>query len=432
MDGTRLDGDAVRLDTAEAAAPAGASGRAVDVDALSTLLTQRVELPSWAFRGADPRFSSHVAPGAPRTCYELLADAAVVHRFTGITPEIGLHLGVDQVDDHGDLATHAAELGVGIGSVHPDVNLRHGRPPAVCHPDADLRRRAAEHLREAAWIASEVGARRLVLRLVDDTPYPGAAEARARQQRLGEALTALRDAMPPAVRLVVEYVVVEPCFYTRDVPDWSTAYAQCLPLGANAQVLVDTAHYAQATPVDFVVGLLMPDDRLGGVVLRSPAPNDLDGRVVSAPFDLFLALAEVAYGGALVAGKPLAVPFVLDPGGNRLPGILPLIEAVLAVQEATARAATLDLPAWRAAQEAGDHAAANAVLLDGYQADVTPLLQTVRVALEVPVDPVEAYHEVCRAELRDAERRAAVQRLVARRVAVLLGPNETGWAAWPS
>ena len=404
---------------------------AIDVDALVTLPTQQVELPSWAFRGADPRFSPYVAPGAPRTPYELLADAAVVHRFTGITPSIGLHLPTDRVDDYRDLAVHSRELGIRIGSVHPQVNPRPGRPSTPCHPDVEVRRRALEHLRQAAAVAAEVGADRLVLRFVDDTPYPGRDEARARQRRLADALAAVRDGLAPSVRLVVEYVVVEPCFYTQDVPSWGTAYAHCLPLGPTAQVLLDTAHYAQATAVDFVVGRLCADDRLGGLVVRSPAPIDHEQSSSAARFELFLALTEVTCGGGMIPGEPLTTPFLLDPGANRRPGILSLIRAVLMVQEATARAALFDVKSWRDATANGDVAGGNEALLAAYEADVDPLLFAVRSALDVPTDPVEAYHELCRTEHRESERRAAVQRLVARRVAVLLG-QPSGWSSQPA
>ncbi len=414
---------------------------AVDVAALATLLSQRVELPSWAFRGSDPRFSGYVATGAPRSLYELLADAAAVHRFTGIAPRIGLHLPTDRVDDYADLAAHAGELGISLGSVHPEVNLRHGRPPAVCHPDEDVRHRAMDQLRAGAEVATAVGAGQLALRFVDDSPYPGHGETRARQLRLGEALAVLRSELPDDIGLVIEYTVVEPCFYTQDVPDWGTAFAQCLPLGANARVLLDTAHYAQATTVDHVVAYLLADDRLGGLVVRSQAPGDVLGTPLAdcgapaapeptAAFDLFLTLSEIALGGGLVRGEELPAPFVLDPGANRLPGILPLVRAVLAVQEATARATQLDQAAWRAAQEAGDQLAANEVLLAAYEADVGPLLGAVRTAMDVPREPEDAYHELCQTEHRESERRAALQRLVARRVAVLLGPH--GGSAWAS
>jgi len=369
--------------------------------ASAALVTHPIELPSWAFRGADIRFSGWTAPGAPRTPYELLADAAVVHRFTGVTPMIALHLPADRTDDYADLARHAAELGLAIGSVHPEVNLRQGRPPGICHAEEWLRRRAVDQIIEAADVAAAVDARRLTLRFVDDSPYPGKDELSARQERLTTCLAEVYAHLPAGLRLVVEYTVVEPCFYTMDIPDWGTAYAQTVALGPAAQVLVDTG---QGRHADFVVELLRREGRLGGVVLLSPPDETAD------PFDLFLVMTELGACG----GAP---SLTLDPGANQAPGILPLIRSVLRVQEAAARAAQLDGEACRIAQAEGDQARAHGLLTEAYTADVSAVLAGARERLGVAGDPVEAYHDACHTEHRAAERRAAEQRVTARQVA---------------
>ncbi len=373
--------------------------------AAATLVTHQIELPSWAFRGADVRFSGWTAPEAPRTAYELLADAAVVHRFTGVTPGIGLHLPSDRTDDYADLARHAAELGLSVGSVYPEVNLRHGRPPGICHAEEWIRRRSVESLLDAVEVAAAVHARRLTLRFVDDSPYPGQHELHARRDRLTAALGEVYAHLPAGLRLVIEYTVVEPCFYTMDLPDWGNAYAQSLALGPATQVLVDTSPRAQGRHPDFVVEMLRREGRLGGVVVLSPSGSEVD------PFDLFLVQTELA------AADMGGVPLILDPGENRRPGILPLIRAVLAVQEAAARAAQLDGEAWRTAHAEGDQEGAHALLMAAYATDVGSVLAHARESLGISADPVAAYDEACHAELRAAERRAAEQRVHARQAA---------------
>ncbi len=69
--------------------------RAPDLDA--ALRTQRIELPSWAFGNSGTRFK--VQRGVPRDPYEKIADAAAVHRFTGVAPTVALHIPWDAVDD---------------------------------------------------------------------------------------------------------------------------------------------------------------------------------------------------------------------------------------------------------------------------------------------------------------------------------------------
>ena len=47
---------------------------------------QEIELPSWAFGNSGTRFKVFAQKGVPRDPYEKVADAAQVHRFTGIAP----------------------------------------------------------------------------------------------------------------------------------------------------------------------------------------------------------------------------------------------------------------------------------------------------------------------------------------------------------
>jgi L-rhamnose isomerase/sugar isomerase len=374
--------------------------------AAHSLVSHPIEIPSWTFRGSDPRFSGSTSAGAPRSPYEMLADAAAVHRFTGVTPCVGLYLPADSTDDYADLARHAGELGLTIGSVHPEVNLRQGRPPGVCHPDEAIRTRALDQLLDGVEVAAAIGARRVTLRFVDDSPYPGHRELRARQERLASALATASLRLQAGLRLVIEYTVVEPCFYTMDVPDWGTAYAQSLSLGPAAQVLVDTGTYAQGRNPEFVGDLLAREGRLGGVVLRSPDDDTAD------PFDLFVVATEISR-----ATLSAEVPFTLDPGANTAPGVLSAIRSVLAIQTAAARASVLDGSGWQKAIAEGDRYGAHSLLMDAYAVDPAPLLAAARDKLGVAADPLAAYQSACLADARLAERRAAADRVTVRRAA---------------
>ena len=50
------------------------------------LASQVIELPSWAFGNSGTRFKVFGSQGTPRTVEEKIADAATVHRFTGLAP----------------------------------------------------------------------------------------------------------------------------------------------------------------------------------------------------------------------------------------------------------------------------------------------------------------------------------------------------------
>ena len=80
-----------------------------------------IELPSWAFGNSGTRFKVFPQAGVPRDPFEKVADASQVHAFTGAAPTVALHIPWDRVEDYGDLAKHAAEHGVRIGTINANV-----------------------------------------------------------------------------------------------------------------------------------------------------------------------------------------------------------------------------------------------------------------------------------------------------------------------
>src|SRR3954447_15675436 len=87
----------------------------------AVLRTQRIETASWAFGNSGTRFKVFPQEGVPRDPYEKIADAAQVHRFTGVAPTVALHIPWDLVDDYTDLARHAKDLGVTLGTINSNV-----------------------------------------------------------------------------------------------------------------------------------------------------------------------------------------------------------------------------------------------------------------------------------------------------------------------
>jgi len=58
----------------------------------------RVETGSWAYADGGTRFKVFHQKGAARNVKEKLQDAAQVHRFTGVTPTVAVHVLWDFVD----------------------------------------------------------------------------------------------------------------------------------------------------------------------------------------------------------------------------------------------------------------------------------------------------------------------------------------------
>jgi L-rhamnose isomerase/sugar isomerase len=358
---------------------------------VATLASQAIELPSWAFGNSGTRFKVFAQAGVPRDPYEKIADAAQVNRYTGVAPTVALHIPWDKVDDYNELARHAGDCGVALGTINSntfqDNDYMLG---SVCHPDARVRRKAVDHLLECIDIMDATGSRDLKLWFADGTNYPGQDDIRSRQDRLAESLRTAYDRLGADQRIVLEYKLFEPSFYTMDVPDWGTALVHCLALGDKAKVVVDTGHHAPGTNIEFIVASLLRADKLGAFDFNSRFYADDDLMVGAAdPFQLFRIMHEVVKAGALA--PEVGVAFMLDQCHNIEPKIPGQIRSVMNVQEATAKALLVDQTALEAAQAAGDVLGANGVLMDAYNTDVRPLLREVREGRGLDADPMAAY-----------------------------------------
>ena len=362
---------------------------------------QAIELPSWAFGNSGTRFKVFGSPGSPRTIEEKIADAATVHRLTGLAPSVALHIPWDLVDDYAGLRSYAAEQGVALGTVNSntfqDDDYKLG---GLTHVDAKIRQKAIDHHLECLEVMAATGSRDLKIWLADGSNYPGQADLRGRQDRLADSLATIYERLVDLGsdrRLVLEYKFFEPAFYHTDVPDWGTSYAQVVALGDQATVCLDTGHHAPGTNIEFVVMQLLRLGRLGSFDFNSRFYADDDLIVGSAdPFQLFRILFEVIRGGGYGPANPDGhsdVAFMLDQCHNvedKIPG---QIRSVLNVQEMTARALLVDRDALAAAQEAGDVLGAHEVFMDAYQTDVRADLAAWREELGRPAYPMRAYAE---------------------------------------
>ena len=358
---------------------------------LEALKNHQIELPSWAFGNSGTRFKVFGQPGVPRNAFEKAADAAQVHKYTGVAPSMAVHIPWDKVEDYAALSAHARDLGIRIGTVNSNVfqddDYRLG---SICNPDPRIRKKALAHLLECVDIMDATGSRDLKLWFADGTNYPGQDDISARQDRLAEALAAVYARLGPDQRMVLEYKLFEPSFYTTDVPDWGTSLVHCLALGPKAQVVVDTGHHAPGVNIEFIVAMLLRAGKLGGFDFNSRFYADDDLMVGAAdPFQLFRIMFEVVKAGALAPSAGVA--FMLDQCHNIEPKIPGQIRSVMNVQEAVAKALLVDTAALAAAQLDGDVLGANGALMDAYNTDVRPLLAGLREEMGLAPDPYRAY-----------------------------------------
>jgi L-rhamnose isomerase/sugar isomerase len=343
-----------------------------------------------------------------------VADAAMVHRMTGSAGSVAIHIPWDKVDDYTKLTEFALGEGVRIGTVNSntfqDDDYMLG---SVTHSEMRVRRKATDHLLECVDIMDATGSRDLKLWFSDGTNYPGQDDFRARQDRLYSVLEEVYQRLGDHQRMVLEYKLFEPAFYSTDVPDWGVSYAHCLKLGPKAKVVVDTGHHAPGTNIEFIVAFLLREERLGAFDFNSRFYADDDLMVGAAdPFQLFRILHEVVKENAIDPASDVA--FMLDQCHNIEPKIPGQIRSIMNVQEAVAKAALVDHTALRAAQQSGDVLGANGIFMDAYNSDVRKAVAEWREANGAENDPLSAYRESGYAD-----------RIVKERI----GGEQMGWGA---
>ena len=390
--------------------------RGVDVnDVRQRLQNQRIETPSWGYGDSGTRFGVFQQEWAARNAQERLQDAAATHQHTGVAPSVALHIPWDKVDDWAALKQYADELGVEVGAINPNLFQEPDYMlGSVCHPDADVRQMSIDHLLECAEIMAITGSDIMSVWLADGTNYPGQDDFRERKRRLLECLQAGYDAMPNDARMLVEYKFFEPAFYHTDLPDWGTSLVVCQNLGERAQVLIDTGHHAQGTNIEFIVAYLLDEERLGGFHFncRKYADDDLTTGSIN-PQELFLIYTELVK-EENDPNSTADIAYMIDQSHNIKPKIEAMIQSIMNIQTAYARALIVPYGDLKEAQRAKDVVGAEMIMQQANNTDVEPLLQTLRIEKGLEPNPLEAFRRSGYLEKAAAERRE--------------GPR-TGWGA---
>jgi len=134
------------------------------------LSEQAIELHSWAFGNSGTRFKVFTQPGVPRDPFEKIADAAQVHRYTGIAPSVALHIPWDKVDDYAALRRHAEEHGVRLGTINSNTFQDDAyKLGSLAHSDPKVRSKAVDHHFAGIEIMHATGSRDLKIWLADGT-----------------------------------------------------------------------------------------------------------------------------------------------------------------------------------------------------------------------------------------------------------------------
>ncbi len=370
------------------------SDQGIDVEEVKNKLkAQEIETPSWGYGNSGTRFGVFKQPGAARDVHERLSDAAQVHKMTGVCPGVALHIPWDKVDDYDALQQEAAELGVHIGAINPNVFQEYDyKLGSFGHRDPNVRQKALDHMYECVDIMQRTNSKVLSLWFADGTNYPGQDDIIERKRRFEECLGKTHAALPDDSRMLIEYKFFEPAFYHTDIADWGMALNFALKAGPKAEVLVDLGHHPLCTNIEHLVALLLDEERLGGFHFNNCKYADDDVTTGSVNlYEVFLIYHEIL--NAERRGTAANIAYMIDQSHIIKPKVEAMIQSLLNIQTAYARALLVDRAALAAAQAEDDTVAGEEILRNAYDVDVRPLLAVVREELGAETDPLGSYRQ---------------------------------------
>ena len=360
----------------------------------------RIEIPSWGFANTGTRFGKFVQPAAASTLEEKFSDAAEVHRLTGATPTLALHVLWDLPRGLADVSEVQAlerKTGIRSGSINPNLfqnqEYKYG---SLCNPDEEIRERALQHVLDSIEIGKRLHTRDVSPWIADGSNYPGTQSMRNRIKWLQSALHTAHRHLAPDQRLLIEYKPFEPAFYHTDIADWGMSANLCREAGPQAFVLVDTGHHYLSQNIEQIVAWLLHLDLLGGFHFndRRYADDDLTLGSID-PYQIFRIFHEICQDLDSRSSKnPLhAVPFMIDQSHNLKGKIEAMIQTVVTAQELWLKAALIDREQLANLQQSCDLVAAEELFRGAFWRDVRPLAAAWRQARGLAPDPLAALRD---------------------------------------
>lgn len=356
-----------------------------------------VAIPSWGVGTGGTRFARFPGKGEPRHVFDKMQDCAVIQQLARATPTVSLHIPWDKCSDWSELRQTAEGYGLAFDAMNSNTfsdqkDQAHSyKFGSLTHADAATRAQAVAHNIECIGIGQKLGSKALTVWVGDGSNFPGQQHFRRAFDRYLESARQIYAALPGDWRMFLEHKICEPAFYSTVIQDWGSSYLAAHALGAKAQCLVDLGHHAPNVNIEMIVARLIAAGKLAGFHFNDSkyGDDDLDAGSV-APYRLFLVFNElVSAAQEKVAGFDPA--YMLDQSHNVTDPIESLMTSAAQVQRSYAQALIVDRPALDAAQEGNDALMATRTLKSGFETDVTPILQRVRLEAGGAIDPVGAY-----------------------------------------
>ena len=376
------------------------AARNIDMDRIvEQIRTFEVAIPSWALGTGGTRFGRFPGPGEPRDIYEKLEDISVINSLTAAGPRVSLHIPWDEPDDVQALVDRAGELCLGFDAVNsntfqdqPDQALSY-KFGSLSHTDPAVRDLAVAHNLNVIELGQKLGSKAITIWLADGSNYPGQTHFRRSFRRLLESLHEIYTHLPESWQLYTEHKPYEPAFYSTVVQDWGSSLLLAKALGERASCLVDLGHHLPNTNIEMIIARLITAGKLGGFHFNDAKYGDDDLTAGSIrPYQLFLIFNELVDAG-LELGNEFCPAYMIDQSHNVKDPIEALLQTVVALQNAYARALLVDRERLYEFQESNDVMMAERTLTEAYETDVRSLTAEARLRAGGALDPVRAFRD---------------------------------------
>jgi L-rhamnose isomerase/sugar isomerase len=372
--------------------------RGIKIDDITRAVANfKVAVPSWGVGTGGTRFGRFPGPGEPRNVFEKLEDCAVIHKLTGATPTVSLHIPWDKTDDYSALREHGAALGLGFDAMNSNtfqdqvgqaLSYQFG---SLTHTNEAVRAQAVAHNVECITAGKKLGSKALTVWIGDGANFPGQSHLGRAFERYLDSTASIYKALPEDWRMFIEHKMYEPAFYATVIQDWGSSLMAAQTLGPRAFCLVDLGHHAPNVNIEMIVARLVHAQRLGGFHFNDSkyGDDDLDAGSID-PFRLFLVFNELVE--AELAKAPNFRPaHMLDQSHNVTDPVESLMTSAIELQRAYAQALIVERVRLHEYRIVNDVLMAAQTLKRGFTTDVSAILAQARVQKGAAIDPVAAY-----------------------------------------
>ena len=366
-------------------------------DLIGRLARFEVAIPSWALGTGGTRFGRFPGPGEPRNVLEKIDDIAVIQQLTRSAPRVSLHIPWDEPEDPQELLDYALEKKLGFDAMNSNTFQDQGNElysykfGSLCHTDPAVRNQAIEHNIHTIKLGERLGSEAITIWLADGSNYPGQTHLRRSFERTLDSLRTIYSRLPSNWRLFTEHKPYEPAFYSTVVQDWGSSLLLAQGLGQQASCLVDLGHHLPNANVEQIVARLITAGKLGGFHFNDSKYGDDDLTTGSIkPYQLFLVFNELV-DAQHEFGDAFEPAYMIDQSHNLKDPIEALLQSVIELQKACARALIVDRKALNEAQENNDVLMAEMTLKAAFETDVRPIVAEMRRRQGGAIEPISAY-----------------------------------------